>query len=43
MGARERMITIQLLEKLQARPAYAKTLGIEIHIAHQAEAIDKEK
>ena len=43
MSARERVITIRLIEKLQVHPAYAKALGIEINIAQPAEAIDKEK
>lgn len=30
MGARERILTIRLMEKLQACPEYARELGIEV-------------
>ena len=43
MTARERIMTIRLMEKLQAHPAYAKLLGIEICVAQSTEATDKEK
>ena len=29
MSAKERVLTIRLMEKLEKYPAYAKTLGIE--------------
>ena len=32
MSARERILTIRLMEKLQANPAYAKALGITADI-----------
>ena len=43
MSAKERIMTIRLMEKLQAHPAYAKVLGIEICVAQSTEATDKEK
>jgi hypothetical protein len=29
MGAKERILSIRLLEKLKEKPAYAETLGVE--------------
>jgi len=43
MGVRERVLTIRLMEKLQACPACAKVLGIEICVARSTEATDKER
>ena len=43
MSVKERILTIRLMEKLQAHPAYAKTLGIEICDVRPPEATDKEK
>jgi len=37
MSARERILTIRLMEKLLAYPAYAKALGIEISITQLTE------
>ena len=43
MSVKERIMTIRLMEKLQAKPAYAKALGIEICVAQATEVTDKEK
>ena len=43
MSVRERIMTIRLMEKLQAHPAYARALGIEICVAQSTEVTDKEK
>ena len=43
MSAKERIMTIRLMEKLQAHPAYGKALGIKICVAQSTEATDKEK
>ena len=43
MSAKARIMTIRLMEKLQAHPAYAKELGIEICTDLQPEADDKEE
>ncbi len=43
MSARERIMTIRLMEKLQAHPAYAKALGLKICVAQSTEAADKEE
>ena len=43
MSTRERIMTIRLMEKLQAYPACAKALGIEICVAQSIEVTDKEK
>ena len=43
MSAKERVMTIRLMEKLQANPAYAKVLGIEICVDRQPDADDKKE
>ena len=45
MSARERILTIRLLEKLQSRPDFAKALGVEVcgEIAPPGAADKKEK
>ena len=43
MGVRERIMTICLLERLQANPACAKALGIEICAARRAGETDKKE
>lgn len=43
MSAKERIITIRLMEKLQAYPAYAKGLGIEISVVYPSEGTDKKE
>ena len=43
MSARERIMTIRLIEKLQEHPAWAKTLGIEVTDLHLSDAVEKEK
>ena len=43
MGVRERILTIRLTEKLQAHPAYAKALGIEITDSRPTVADDKKE
>ena len=36
MSVRERILTIRLMEKLQAHPAYAKALGLEVKAAQSS-------
>ena len=43
MGAKERVMIIRLIEKLQADPALAAALGIQICAVRLSEASDKEK
>lgn len=43
MGVRERILTIRLMEKLRAYPAYAKVLGIEMGDGPPAVADDKKE
>jgi len=43
MSARERVMTIRLLERLQAHPAYAKVFGIEICVALPSEVADQKE
>ena len=43
MSVKERIMTIRLMEKLQAHLTYAKALGIEICVAQSAGADDKGK
>lgn len=43
MSVKERIMTIRLMEKLQAHPAYAKALGIEICDVRSPEATDKKE
>ena len=42
MTTRERIMTIRLIEKLQAHPSYAKVFGIEICTIPSAEEKSKE-
>jgi len=43
MSVKERIMTIRLMEKLQAHPVCAKVLGLEVCVAWSTEAADKEK
>ena len=43
MNARERIITIRLVEKLLSHPAYAKAFAIEICIARPHETAHKKE
>ena len=43
MSVRERIMTICLLERLQASPAHVKALGIEICVARRTEDADKKE
>lgn len=40
MDVKERMIAIRLMEKLQAKPAYGKELGIAASLEHKQSACD---
>ena len=35
MSVKERIMTIRLMEKLQAHPAYAKALGITVNLENK--------
>lgn len=43
MSIKERIMTIRLLKKLQANPAYAKTLGIEVCAAQLTDKKENRK
>lgn len=43
MSAKERIMTIRLMEKLQTHPAYAKVLGVEICVDRKPDADDKKE
>lgn len=43
MGVRERILTIRLMEKLQAHTVYAKALGIEMAVSRPAVTDEKKE
>lgn len=43
MSAKERIMTVRLLEKLNACPVLGKALGIEVYISQPSETADRMK
>lgn len=43
MSAKQRILALKLLEKAQANPAYAKSLGIKVEIHSSKKQLDGRK